>query len=136
MARIKKKRLLNAAKATREMENFHDFSMGAYGKQTDHPCGSPMCVLGNYAHRRDLQDAFSLGKDGSLRKRGGRKGLWFADPYVLNHFGITTEQAYELFSTYGCGDARFAGQAADYIENFVRCDGKLVPGVKPKAITS
>lgn len=112
---MNKERLLNVAKALRETNFSDEFTMNRFG----HSCGTPACALGNYAVRRDLQSAFSLSKDGSLRRRRGRIDLGIDDDAVLEHFGITFQQSKELFAQTGCGNAESAGEAATYIERFV-----------------
>lgn len=119
-------RLLNVARALRESPNPHRFTMATYGG-----CGTPACALGHYAFRTDLQDVFAftakrdrfvigdevivengrvLVGDGLISCNGSR---------ITEHFGITHQQATELFHQMGCGDARRATDAADYIEAFV-----------------
>lgn len=113
--KIKKRRLLNVAKACRESKHAADFTMERFG----HVCGTPACALGNYAARRDLQDDFSLSKFGSLRERRHRHDIGINDEPVLKHFGITNDQSDQLFGQNGCGNAMTAIQAAKYIERFV-----------------
>jgi len=114
--RLTRKRLLSVARALRESPEPGSFSMSWY--VTD--CGTPMCALGHYASRPDLQDFLSL-KKGSRYLRVG-KGLLggIDDPRLLRHFGLRDAQSRELFNPRGCGDARTTTQAADYIERFVR----------------
>lgn len=117
---MNKERLLNVARALRESKNPELFTMRSFG----HRCGTPACALGHYAAREDLQDAFTLNKDGDFC------GASYDDPddayelgmdsrRVLGHFRITKHQAWELFSEEGCGFAATPIQAAEYIESFV-----------------
>lgn len=91
-------------------------------KQKD--CGTPACALGHYAVRKDLQRAFDLIPDGIIVRRGTRyEDAGFDTPYTREHFGLTKDEAYELFNGDGCGSARTADAAAEYIEGFVRNKG-------------
>lgn len=120
-------RLLNVAKALRESPNPDKFSM-----ELIHSCGSPACALGHYAARSDLQQTFMLSPEAwgfRLIGTGPEDWLLFDGKEVCEHFDITEEQARELFrdSNYedygeipcGCGGAKTAIEAADYIERFV-----------------
>lgn len=114
---MNKDRLLNVAKACRETLHPTEFSLITF-----HKCGTPGCVLGNYAYRQDLQDDFMLGNESGLYKRGEAtigNLLWHGSDVVCNHFNINRAQADELFGLTGCGRARTAEEAADYIEDFV-----------------
>ena len=115
MNKLGKKRLLNVAKALRESPEPKKFSMDWYGND----CGTPMCALGHYAYRRDLQRTFRLSEHGTfLNNAGERSPEW---EYVLYpHFGITEEEATFLFERRGCGNAKTNIQAAKFIEKFVR----------------
>jgi hypothetical protein len=82
-------------------------------------------VLGHYAARTDLQDAFDLVYDGSggsmdIVIRGTIDILGYESKPILDHFDITADEAYELFSTHGCGEAMTDRQKAiDYIRDFI-----------------
>lgn len=106
------KNLMLAAKATRESPFPEDFSMKCYAK-----CGTPCCILGNYA-ASDVQDFIELDgdRDGLLYTADGRPA-YYDDPEMLDHFQITEWEAKSLFSTY----AEFAdcNEAADAVESFV-----------------
>lgn len=120
MRAIHKKRLLNVARALRESKEPDKFTMDVFG----HECGTPACALGHYASRRDLQDAFSLralpGRTySSLFLRGGRSTIGYDYPEVARHFGVSKDEAKELFGFEGCGNAFTATNAAAYIERFV-----------------
>lgn len=115
---MNKKRLLLVAKALRESKPTNRFSMLIFG----YDCGTPCCALGHYAFRKDLQTVFSLNECGYLRLIKGRadgvSGIY--DYSILRHFGITPEQSRELFQGGdGCGGAKTATKAAEYIEAFV-----------------
>lgn len=120
-------RLLNVARALRESPNPDKFDMVKYG----HPCGTPACALGHYAARRDLQDAFGLRALSTSRDLYvTHDGLttWYDDFDVREHFRLDTydddeeegwSEAEELFGGRGCGGAKTAIEAAEYIEAFV-----------------
>lgn len=113
-------RLLNVAKALRESKNPDSFDMSFH---LDHECGTPACAFGHYAGRQDLQSAFRIAFDGRLsayniETTDGHEVWWDSD-CVREHFDITEAEARELFFAYGCGDAKSASEAAEYIERFV-----------------
>lgn len=119
-------RLTNAARAVRESPKPDNFTMKYYNV-----CGSPGCVLGHYAARPDLQSLLTFDKINQLTFVGfedvdsSAHHSWpdYDHIMVRRHFGITAEQAWELFSANGCGNARSPTEAADYIEAFVRRGG-------------
>lgn len=82
-------------------------NMSRYGNG----CGSPGCLLGNYADRSDLQDEFELSPcrpddDHRLVRNklsGCVVGCQFAA--IQNHFGIDSRDAHDLFSSTGCSEA-------------------------------
>lgn len=132
MNEIGKARLLNVAKALRESKNPDQFTMQVYG----HSCGTPACALGHYAARQDLQSTYTLREDGGLIAKDDSSRSWvpFTSIGVQEHFDITKDETYELFSdneafdddetpTWGCGNAKTALEAAEYIEAFVARDG-------------
>ena len=119
-------RLLNVARALRESPNPEKFSMDVYA----HPCGTPACAFGHYAARPDLQSAFRL-EDGTPVSAEGICRMYYLED-VLDHFGITIEDARELFSgggdpfevedeyrKCGCGGAKTAIEAAEFVERWV-----------------
>ena len=122
MKAIHRKRLLNVAKALRESKDPFAFDMTLFG----HDCGTPACALGTYGARRDLQRTLFLKR---FRSRILGERVWIADsrgrsigydsPAVFGHFGISADDADELFSSSGCGGARSPVHAARYIERFV-----------------
>lgn len=136
MNAVQKQRLLDVARACREAPKPNDFTMERFGNQ----CGTPACALGHYAMRTDLQDRFTLVKpaedymwpmlefDGQVQ--------WCDGEDICEWFGITQDEAIELFASTGCtgyvpgededdDDERpdFVTdpiKAAEYIEDFVR----------------
>lgn len=128
-------RLLNVARALRESPAPEKFTMGSYL----HTCGTPACALGHYAARRDLQSIFKPFKgkwagfvslvepryeiDPDGDNYFSAHDVDYDEKEVLEHFEIDDEQARELFSGEGCGGARTAFEAAEYIENFVAREG-------------
>lgn len=120
------KRFANAVIALRETRHPESFRMGDYGnadmtsgffrtKEAD-SCGTPYCVLGNYAFRTDLQRSFDLWKGGLCV---GRTVVRYDGAEVMAHFGITEEEANDLFGPSGCNDAQSPEEAIEYIEAFV-----------------
>lgn len=84
------------------------------------PCGTPSCVLGIYAAREDLQKQFYLvkGKDAVFSKFD-HEIIYYADKEIQDHFGISEQDAEELFSGSGCNYAKTAFQALRYLKNFL-----------------
>lgn len=116
---IYRQRLLNVAKALRESPKPEAFDMEwfTYGEDQRFPCGTPMCALGHYGARSDLQDAFRV-VNGYLQvadKQLSQDRLVAAE----RHFGLTERQTEELFCYTGCGGATSVEEAATYIEGFV-----------------
>jgi hypothetical protein len=104
--------------ANKNDEHRENFTMLSFG----HICGTPACVLGHLAHRRDLQSVFFL-EDMELIDV-------VTDGYVqletlLEFFDIGKNEYYRLFGPYGCGDAVSLKGAIEYIENFIK--DELVP---------
>lgn len=108
-------RMLRAARSVREAAP-EDFTMAAFSR-----CGTPACVLGHYAARDDLQDAFEIHVEHDWIRRSDGSGIPFGycDVYVLKHFGISHDEANELFSTEGCGGAVTPEAADIYIRKFI-----------------
>ena len=138
------RRLLNVARSLRESANPELFSMHSYVNDVDtllnklpvgdsgvdtNLCGTPACALGHYASRTDLQRKMRIAQLGKewftgvplygLRYNNNR-AVGFDDRTILDHFGITRDETYELFDGYGCGGAKTAIEAAQYIEDFVQ----------------
>lgn len=119
-------RLLNVAKALRESKHPEKFSMKDFANPD---CGTPMCALGHYASRTDLQSDFYL-IDPKLRGStvnsplraavfGDDEPIGYDSRVVLRHFGIDYDAAEDLFGVAGCDDAMTPLAAAIYIERFV-----------------
>jgi hypothetical protein len=102
-----------------------DFDMGLYA----HDCNTPSCVFGHYCARRDLQGEFALSPTGWPEQLVD--GYGFSAHHetraVREHFGITRDQAAELFGTWeedddepqGCGAATTPAEAIAYIRSFI-----------------
>lgn len=135
-------RLLNVATALDESPTPRRFTMGEYGRAPTKraTCGSPACAIGHYAYRQDLQNAFQLARCASDTDGEKTLGILRADldpatydgPYlsyhhdaVLEHFGITSVEAEDLFGQSGCDGAQTTKQAAAYIRQFVQRRFKL-----------
>lgn len=118
---MNKERLLNVAKALRESPHPERFDMGAYA----HSCGTPACAFGHYAARRDLQQFLAIDSDSNADCDSSVKYVYddgladYDDDEILEHFGISFDEAWDLFSSTGCGRAKTVTQAAEYIERFV-----------------
>lgn len=115
------KRLRDVARALREAPDPAQFDMGTFF----HSCKSPACAAGHYALRPDLH-----GGRVTVKQQPGSKydypshtvpeidGYnWFYG--AREYFGLTRAGVDELFYEGGCGMARTAAEAADYIEAFV-----------------
>lgn len=133
------KRFANTIISLRETRHVHAFRMADYGTEETRmtlfggtkivdSCGTPFCVLGNYAFRVDLQRSFQLWK-GDLCN-SDRNHVDYDGPLVMAHFGITAEEAMELFGPEGCGDAQSPDEAIEYIEAFVARKWPKVPQLK------
>lgn len=132
MKKLHQKRLLNVAKALRESENPKAFDMtyffhGDSGtlahnnvQVTNFECGTPACALGHYADRTDLQRSFrnDLQRKTLVSTRCGYL-VEYMGTAVNRHFGITADEAVDLFGPSGCGGARGPRAAARFIELFV-----------------
>lgn len=96
------------------------FNMERYG----HGCGTPACVFGHYAARRDLQHTFKLLKPKYADEYcdiDSTEGECYHDSYVvLDHFGINDYQAEELFGSEGCGGAKTPKEAITYLRGFIK----------------
>lgn len=114
---MNKERLLNVARACRETKFPDRFNMGTYSWI----CGTPACAIGNYAARADLQDEFTLDRLGNLNRNDGD---YYGSSSLEEHFGVGRDAAYELFGSRGCGNAKTAIEAAEYIEAFVARGGE------------
>lgn len=131
-------RLLNAARALRESSHPERFTMKRFVHSDESSCrgenwcGSPACVLGHYAARSDIQDAFKV-QTTKVKTRDGEHDrhacirviendslvVCPSDTDVCDHFAVARFYASELFDSDGCGNARSTIEAARYIEAFV-----------------
>jgi len=121
--------LRNVARALRESPRPDMFHMGLYG----HPCGTPACALGHYAARPDLNGGRLVLAENEepLRPRWIPRGemtltdrlgyiATYCDWIVQYEFGLSGSEAHALFNGHdGCGGAKTATEAADYIEAFI-----------------
>jgi hypothetical protein len=100
---IYKKRLLKAADIVENVKR-NEFHMGTInGILRKMDCGTPACVWGHYLHKHPrLRKSLSLYTDTS------------------KHFGISEEEASDMFSAFGCNNAKTGKQAAKYIRQFVK----------------
>lgn len=122
--------LLACAQAVREAAKPENFSMALYGwtrwfavdadrgDMEINECGTPACVIGHYASRQDLQNVLILRGNRLIWKQSD-VAVSYADPAVLDYFGLDDLQADELFGSEGCGEAESPSDAADYIEDWV-----------------
>ena len=88
-----------------------EFDMGDYTR-----CGSPSCVFGHYA-ASSLQNEFELGEF-SVQSIGGRP-VYTGNHEMCEHFGLTEDESFELFSGRGCGEAQTPAEARAYIRTFI-----------------
>jgi hypothetical protein len=135
-------RLLNVARALREYAHPERFDMGTYIHTKDYLvatgrsnhldwCGTPGCALGTYACRPDLQrvlrvstrlmynDGGNLVPGPCMKLVSDNSLASYDDSDILEHFGLTEEEATKLFDYNGCGEASTPTEAAEYIEKFV-----------------
>jgi hypothetical protein len=120
---MNKERLLNVAKAQRESKHPEHFTMHRYVNK----CGTPACAFGHYAAREDLQDDFSINTEedphrhfdeGVHDRHSGEPIMYDADS-VSEHFEAPYEELVQFFEYDGCGGAKTASEAAEFIERFV-----------------
>jgi len=116
MTDINEDALRNAIRALRESPDPSEFTMRDFTGDSD--CRTPGCVLGHYAARPDLQQTFKLDRQLVLRDD---EDAWpsYEGPEVCEHFGLTAEQACELFGPTGCDGAESTRDAIAYIERFI-----------------
>src|SRR5262245_31017735 len=77
-----------------------------------HECGTPACALGHWACAnpdRWIMKSYTCFMRGSYSPRTD----------AMNEFALNMSEYDELFSSYGCGRAKTAKAAADYIREFV-----------------
>jgi hypothetical protein len=107
-----------------------NFTMKVYSR-----CGTPACVLGNYAARSDLQSllTINLGPYAPLmlaKPDGLHENTAYWSDEVCEHFGINAADAEELFAAPsdddedcdpddyepgGCGDAKTPEEAVHFL---------------------
>lgn len=138
LTRRQEARLRGLQRALRESPIPKAFTMGTYvreqydgGTGTDyssgmipeHWCGTPACVLGHYAARRDIQRAFTIEIDSIgdhvIMFKG--KPFDFLSPGACKYFGLDTnsDQLYAMFGATGCGYARTPAHAIAYINKVI-----------------
>jgi hypothetical protein len=87
------------------------------GKQTE--CGTPACLLGNLALRRDLQNEIKVVSGWSVVDNEGHP-VWCDGTLVRKYFDITARQAGLLFGEDGCNRAGTnRDKALAYVEHFM-----------------
>lgn len=97
------------------------FDMESYGNVV---CGTPACVLGTYAYRKDVQSEFCLRRDrvyggiGVFVKGTSEEASYDSD-IVQEHFGLDYKETEELFGADGCDSAQSEEEAARFIEQFI-----------------
>lgn len=111
---MNKERLLNVARALRESPNPVMFDMGLY----NYVCGTPGCAFGHYVARSDLQSEFGFANGWPVFLKTGEDAGAFSDESAA-HFELDPQAIAILFDTHGCGGAKTALAAAEYIEAFV-----------------
>lgn len=117
---MNRERLLKVATALRESAHAELFTMTRYAAW-----GRPCDALAHYASRSDLQSDFKLSRFlNRVYTASGRRVHWFS-PEVLEHFGVTRDEAEDLFSGDGCSEAQLPEDAAKYFERFVAGDPDL-----------
>lgn len=85
-----------------------------------HKCGTPSCVLGHYAARRDLQHTFNIYIGLSGLYSNNDSSLTGVDTRTTqDHFGINRDEAWELFGSSGRGDAVTPKQVIAYVKRFL-----------------
>lgn len=107
-------RLLRAAELTRRA-NPKKFHMDYFV----HPCGTPACVLGNYAADPDTPFVIHRGDPWHIYTCVEPGPVGFDNHEICEHFAISREDAWVLFTSIGCGNAQTPDEAADFLEEFV-----------------
>jgi hypothetical protein len=118
MRALHRERILNIARALRESPCKKTLTMNTVILD----CGTPGCAFGHYVCRPDLQSAFvSEERSGEFHVVDAQTGksVSYYGRTVQEHFDFTAEEISELFDAHGCGGARTAADAAQYIEAFV-----------------
>lgn len=122
---MNKERLLNVARALRESPAPDQFRMSRFFNS----CGTPACAWGHYCSRTDLQSEFVIPRDTlsvgpALPKTTDGWAAGMSSGFIEIHLDISEDEMIELFDSDGCGGAKTAIEAAEYIEDFVARGGK------------
>lgn len=122
---MNRERLLKVVIALRESQHAELFTMTRYAVW-----GKPCDALGHYAARSDLQREFKLSRLlDRVYTASGKRVYWYS-PEVLEHFGLSRDEAEDLFSGDGCSDAELPEDAVAYIEGFLAGDSSLTRRVR------
>jgi hypothetical protein len=121
---IFEKRLRDVAKACRETKFPEKFNMGY---ECDYICGTPMCAIGNYAARQDLQTFLFIENVSDEEKPRFRvtfgndiePDIFWEEARFLEYFGIHREQSTDLFGPNGCDKAKTPQEVADFIDRWI-----------------
>ncbi len=103
--------ILDTADALHKKKGESTYDQGIYR----HPCGTPACALGHWAAanpKRWRFDNYGL----PFVARDFESGTYSA----VDEFGISYDEADDLFGYAGCGEAQTAKEAARYIRTFVK----------------
>lgn len=137
---MNKERLLLAARVLREAakqrELANDYQRHFNMCRFVNDCGTPACVLGHYAVRKDVQELFALGCEnishfaysvrGELLYRESTVHDYRPTDYcsleVRGHFDVNEAECEALFGPMGCHNALTEEEAADFIEECVAED--------------
>lgn len=108
------------------------------GNIPKHWCGTPACVLGNFAARRDLQRLFTIDLDAASDFYVACNGepFYFHDAEkACDYFGLDSndDELDKLFGSNGCGNAQTPQEAIDFIEEVIarKKAGRSFPPSKP-----
>lgn len=108
----------------------NDYDHGYYQTTIQHPCGTPACAIGHYLELRGMlpekastvyiawenKEETNIFEDRFYANLAREGHLVFE---ATDEFDLTEYEARDLFDFEGCGDARTALQAANYIRDFV-----------------
>lgn len=111
---MNKERLRNVIRALRESPNPKEFSMLSWGRC----CGTPVCAVGHYVFRKDLQDTYVL-RIGEIYKTNGTRLGTDIFKELAGHFDLNMQEIMNLFGSGGCGQAETIEEATTYIEDFI-----------------
>jgi hypothetical protein len=131
---MNKEHMLILVRANQEMEHPERFTMETYVHndwqctRSDLPmewCGTPACLLGNFAARTDLQPLMCVVDDSlawvePIPDDALTNGwLRYCDERICKFFDITEDEAAALFSVDGCDKATTRDAALAYVEDFM-----------------